>query len=864
MIKSSIIKLILIIILNICFVCVWAYKEKLRKVNIFKNEKLSIFWAFNVLYVIVTAKAFEKVLDVTLGFSYGIKYIEKSVETPFFKIDYFGIKTLDDIAGFILDTNSLIGLFIGVTALMIPIYLYIIGFKSKSKRQLLLMLTKKGDMFYLSFFIYVMLFFKVEKIFLIGAIGYLIYLLMEAVKWIMKIENSLYSFEGLDKILKLQEEEEIVELYNATLNELYQGVKDSNASATDENKKLLLLLLRDNIIKIENTKNKENTKNLIRTLYDIYDIAIKNQDDDIFRTISYLYVNIAKYYRKKNDKEHFYWALCGMGKVYDYSYKNGTDKFESAVVSGFRYNSFGIYEEYKENFEEGIEWYSQMFEVITEGIKKTVINDDLYFFQQFTYLIGHQFKHKKEIKKDYKLLERSVYFGVLMYLKEEKRKLKDNENKFKKMDEYIEFIEKLLSNNNIIDLIELYQFIGEEIYGWNEEYRDRLNWDKIFQPKIELVKTRAHSVRTDGEKNKLFFELLGKIKYSKDAKEALLNEEELKKYLNFPFKSNRKIKKDTEKSIKRVNNFKEMASGLLNDLEKYKNEEKINILEEDYNKVKGLLIEFKNITEQKKKNKIREAEISTNKIKIMKEILKKILSDSKILKMLEGFNKYKLMLKEKNDEIQCLGINEYMEKEFFTEIYIGNEIEFIVEPLGEDQNEGVERIIINSLDERNIESEETIEKVLEKIKGIIIKSDLDKKYFEKYGEILEGVYKYNGVESPIYNLDSDKEGIYILDSDDIKEFVHYDPNLEIKDSKDVEKEFDDLIGYASLKITDTRKILEKREEEVLKYECLQDYGSDKEKIKHFKELVLVEFSQKGELKLKEGAKVYKVEFNEFQ
>ena len=32
-------------------------------------------------------------------------------------------------------------------------------------------------------------------------------------------------------------------------------------------------------------------------------------------------------------------------------------------------------------------------------------------------------------------------------------------------------------------------------------------------------------------------------------------------------------------------------------------------------------------------------------------------------------------------------------------------------------------------------------------------------------------------------------------------------------------------------------------------------------IKHFKELVLVEFNQKGELKLKDDAMVYKVEFN---
>ena len=862
MIESSIIKLVLIAALNIYFVWIWVEKEsfkrvmpfefirKLEKISFFKKIKklislignINIFWIFNILYLALI-KYFEKDLNLILGFPEGITK-DGMFETNVLKLSYIYANSLGGVTKFLFDSGNFIGLFIGVTALMIPIYLYIIGFKSKSKRQLLLMLTKKGDMFYISFFIYVMLFFKVEKIFLVGAIGYLIYLLMEAVKWIMKIENSLYSFKGLGKLLKSQEEEEIVELYNATLNELYQGVKDSNASATDENKKLLLLLLRDNIIKIENTKNKENTKDLIRTLYDIYDVAIKNQDDDIFRTISYLYVNIAKYYRKKNDKEHFYWALCGMGKVYDYSYKNGTDKFKSAVVSEFIYNDFGIWETYKENFEEGIEWYSQVFKVITEGIKKAVENDDFYFFQQFTYLIEKQFKRKREIKKDYKLLEKSVYFGIILYLKEEKRKSKDNEDRFKKMDEYIEFIEKLLSNKNIIDLIELYEFIDEEIYGWNEEYRDRLHWDKYFERR-SLVKVSFDQARTEGEKDNLFFELLGKVNYFQHDKNILLNTDDLERYFE------RKAKEDREKSIKRINKFKKNVGYLLGDFQIYK--DKIMVTKESDKKIKDF---FKKIVEQNKQErdeKIREAKVLESKIELTKTILTDIMKDLGIIKMLKGVNKYKSRLEEKKNKIQCLGINEYMQKEFFTEIDLGNGIEFIVKDLGKIQNEGIERIIINSLDERSTKSEENLEKVLEKIKGkpwiiltgiyigdffynsedgslkenIIIKSDLNNGYFEKYGEILKGIYKYNGIEIPIYDLDRGKEGIYILDSNDIEAFIHYDPNLEIKDSKDVEKEIDEIIGYASLKITDTKKILEKREKEVLKYEWLQDYGSDK-------------------------------------
>lgn len=848
---------------------VWVKKESLKKINIFKNEKLSIFWIFNVLYFLLI-KFFEEILNMTLGFAYGVKYIEKSIETLFFKIDYLGIKTLNEITSIIFDTNNLIGLFIGVTALMIPIYIYIIGFKSKSKRQLLLMLTKKGDMFYISFFIYVMLFFKVEKLFLVGAIGYLIYLLMEAVKWIMKIENSLYSFEGLDKILKSQEEKEIVELYNATLNELYQGVKDNNASTTDETRKLLFLLLSNNII------NLKNTKKLIISLYDIYDVAIKNQDDDIFHKISHLHIFIAQYYYKNNDKENFYLALYGMTKIYDYYYKDGTDKFAKRVISRLDFDILKIRETYKENFEEGVVWHSQIFRVIVEGIKKTVKNDDFYFFEQFIRLIKYQFKSNKEIKKEYKLLEKAVYFGILLYLREEKSKREDDRTQYKKIHKYIKYIEKILLKNSLIDLIELYEFIKEK------EIATELDWENYFIPKFEIIGVTIWNGRETDEIKKIFFELLGKIGNFQRNKNILLEDEHLKRYFE-----NKNVK-DVKKSIERINDFKEKASGLLNDLEEYKSNEKINILEGDCNKVKDLLIEFKNDTEQKKKKKIREAEISTNKIEMMKEKLEDLLSNSKIIKMLKRLNKYNLRLEEKNDKIQCLGINEYMEKEFFTEIDKGDGIEFVAETLGEAQNKGIERIIMNSLDERRIESEETIEKVLEKIKGkpwiiltgiyignffynsengsekenIIIKSDLDKKYFEKYGEILEGIYKYKGVESPIYDLDSDKEGIYILDSDDIEGFTHYDANDEDSYSDSILNKFDDNVGYAYLKITDTKDIIEaKGEEEVLKYGFLKGDGTPEEKLEKFRQRVLISFNQKGELKLREGANVYKVEFN---
>lgn len=893
MIESSVIKLILIVALNMFFVLVWVKKESLRSFmpfefisklsekNFLKNCKkikivisfignINMFWILNISYFLLI-KFFEKELNLILGFSEGTTK-DLMIESNILKSSYIYANSLGGVTKILFDSGNFIGLFIGVTALMIPIYLYIIGFKSKSKRQLLLMLTKKGDMFYLSFFIYIMMFFRVEKLFLVGAIGYLIFLLMEAVKWIMKIENSLYSFEGLDKILKLQEEEEIVELYNTTLNELYQGVKDSNASTTDENNKLLLLLLRNNIIKIEKTKNQENTKDLIGSLYDIYDVVIRNQDDDIYRAISYLHIDIAQYYFKNNDKENFYSALCEVKKVYNYYYKDGTDKFDFKVLSGFDFDSFGLYEQYRDNFEEGKLWYAKKFRAIMEGIKKSEKNDDLYFFKQFIYLIEQEFEYKEKIKRDYKLLEDSVYFGILLYLKEEKIKKINNRIEYKKIDKFIKFIEKkILNNTNLINLIELYEFISQEMIG----YRRMLNWENYFEPKMELVKITTYIGRLNEEKNELFLELLGKTKYSKYDEDTLYNEEQFKDSLEIANSNYMEIDIDFEKSFKRIQKFKIDARSLLNDLENSK--DKIKITEESYQRIKKILEDLDSENKQKENEKLRESKISKIKINKMIKVLEKELKESKIIELFKIINKYKLS--KEGSEAKCIGINKYYGKNTFTELDNSNLIENLSRNFGKAQNNGINNIIVRALD-KNSEVKESLEKALEEINGnpfiilngvgifrvfknkanIIHKPSLDKSYFEKYSDLLGGLYLHGEKKIPIYILKGDEKGIYILDSDDIEAFTHYNANLEIKDSKGVEKEFEDLIGYASLKITDTKKILEKRKEEVLKYEWLQEYDSNEEKIKHFKELVLVEFNQKGELKLKEDAKVYKVEF----
>jgi len=903
MIESSVIKLILIVILNISFVWVWVKKENLRSVMPFKiirkvEEKvflknykkikeiisfignISMFWVLNISYLVLI-KFFEKELNLILGFPEGMTRDGIS-QTNVLKSNYIYANSLDEITKFIFDTGNMPTLFVGVTALMIPIYLYIIGFKSKSKRQLLLMLTKKGDMFYISFFIYVMLFFKVEKLFLFGAIGYLIYLLMKAVKWIMKIENSLYSFEGLDKILKLQEEKEIVELYNATLNELYQGVKDNDASKTDETQKLLLLLLRNNIV------NLKNTEKLIRTLYDVYDVAIKNQDDDIFHKISHLHIFIAQYYLINDEKNKFYWTLRGMGKVYDYYHKNGTDKFASRVVSGFKYDQFYLWRNYEENFEKLTSWYCEIYKAITESIKKSIENNDFYFFKEFIYLIGHEFKYKDNMKRDYKLFEKTIYFGVLLYLKEDKRKRGDDRTQYKKIHEFIEFIEKeILINISLIDLIELYEFIKTEDMFY------KLNWEDYFNPKIEIVRVTNHSGRQEKKIDELFFELLGKVKLFEKDKRKLLNDEYLKIYYRIGYSSFSRItEEEKEILIERIEGFKENAEDLLFELKGKELDKK------KYNEIKDFLSEMTNNFKLKKNERIKKESLSEEKYNLFKDEVKKVLASSEVIEIFKKLKKCK-QINKKNNKLSEVNISEFIKKDYFVKLgkkdkktvldgrldsetfgkslNIEEErIKDLARSYGRGLNDGVEKIIVENL-ENSATLVEDLDATINNIGGnpwvvitgmgeyyyqysnnenIRYKKNLEKKDYDKYGEILESVYKSEKKEIPIYKFraiqseETEKyiSGIYIFNSGEIDSFYHY-----LSGDDEIEADFEDEVSYTNLKLMDTKNLSEEKKEELLsKHEMSEE---------EFYQNVWIILSQKGELKLKEDAKVYKVEFN---
>lgn len=617
------------------------------------------------------------------------------------------------------------------------------------------------------------------------------------------------------------------------------------------------------------------------TLYDIYDVAIKNQDDDIFHKISHLYIFIAQYYLKNNDKKNFYRALYGVTKVYGYYYKNGTDKFAFSVVSGFKYDQFYLWKNYEENFEKLTSWYCEIYKAITESIKKSIKNNDFSFFKEFIYLIGHEFKYKDNMKRDYKLFEKTIYFGVLLYLKEEKRKREDDRTQHKKIHKFIEFVEKeILINISLIDLIELYQFIKTEDMFY------KLDWEDYFNPKIEIVRVTNHSGRQEKKIDELFFELLGKVKLFEKDKKKLLNGEYLKIYYRIGYSSFSRItEEEKEILIERIEGFKENAEDLLFELKGNESDKK------KYNEIKDLLTKMTNDFNIKKREWIKKEPLLKEKYNLFRDGIKEVLEDSEVIEIFKKLNKYK-----KTNKSNKKGIEFYLEKlkskEYFIKLGKKDEKTFIdgrfgkslnveeekikefARSRGKILNGEVKKIIVENLEDNAI-SVNDLDTTINSMTGnpwivitgmgeryyqysmnknISYSNDLEKKDYEKYGKILEAVYKGEEKEIPIYKFRGiqSKEtgkyisGIYIFDSNEIENFYHY-----LSGDDEMKSDFEDKVSYANLKLIDTKNLPKEKKEEILsKYEMSEE---------ELYQNVWIILSQKGELRLKDDAVVYKIE-----
>lgn len=819
-----------IIIVDLLIFVLWNYKEKIIKISddILKTSDNSLKFLKKGKIIFVASNV--SILIFIIFLSYKFKNILEGIS-------------------YILINDNWISILIGITSLILPLVIYVLGESNELKKIVFITTFNIEDFITFSLSIFFIFFFNISPVFFIGFFCYSIKFFYEVFKLLNKLNTFFYGSKEFKRILTYlsgkEKGDKLIYFYSEVEKLLYFSVKNEEINSIEKHIYFWEETLKFNYFNI--TKK----QNIINFIYTIQNIIQRIKNDNIFKKCSGLHIMFASISFENKDKENFLEGLMCMNLLYQYYYTNGEKKeLSSTVINGMRYNFINrISSEFKTKIEEGIEWMSCFCNAINFSIEESVVNKDQVFFDYFCALIDKNFDFSDkeipdkempdiEIPKEYSQLKLSNYFGIILLLSSRKwrsRFIIDNKEKIIE-----KLLNELIDDNSVIE--ELYIFI------FKYEVINLLKWKKYFEPEFDIIYGNSWVDQTRNNVNKLFLELLH-LQY--------------KKFLRYNEIENETIEKMVTAEKENIISI----FSLQEEIKKIEDNMKKSFLE-------GLFIEIKEKMKDINKKEVRESKLSLKKIEGFIKVIKEMLEITKVNKIFSTVIIIKEQLKPKHKR----GYIYYLDKEIFIEGYKNIYANNIFEEYTRIIDDTLESIIveaiyeksknnkINSLEELGIKngiiivSGIYIGKLFNENKKIKPKYLLNEEEIKKYGDYVEGLYDER---IPIYFFNGEIKGIFILEKEFIQEIKFFKKENNESFTEEEIKKYIDIgdIGL-QLEIESFEKFYEekteKRKEELLELDFLKEFNEKEEKLKHLKEQVLFKLYQEYEIVINEEKKVYQL------
>ncbi|MGX6592598.1 hypothetical protein [Cetobacterium ceti] len=797
----------LILIANIISIFIWKNKQNKEKFKYKFLRRISPFNIYIFIYGLIFSKAFHLI----------------------FKFKYFNPNLL-------IDTINYVTIFAGFGSLIVTLYVYAVSSNDNFKKFILTSLIGEDLLLSLAIYIFTLLFIGVNPIFLVGLTGYLIYLVKSTLTNSMIILNSIKLQENFDNILDYfkydKENLKMRNIYFELKKNIYNFLVNNDLIHIKESIDFLKRTLeRESLLEdIEKTED-ENMNDAIKFINSIYGHLLQFPNDEMFKEVHTLHMIYSKFYYRIKNKEGFFLSLLNTRTLYKYYTKSSPyakTKLSKNVIIGFRFGLLSyLFRDLSKENKEQLDWIIIYNRILFILAQEAYLNNDLEFFQNFIRLIGYhlRFNALNEIHREYKYLEYLSYLGIKLFI-DSKKDLIENYNDFnqyilKKLK--IRLDELSIEKNKFLSLLEVYDFM--ETLKIKEKFR----WDKIYAPKKELVKMNVEKVDLDYIINKFFFRLF--IKYANEVKHTSKENNLERNILILYFDNFIKIKNEFSYD----GYFKNICDSLNQSLSSKLNTDKTS------------------------------KEINENILNHIKDEILKNLQQCRIIQSLKAMNKYirkEIPAYKRNENLY--GIKKLDNKNFYNENYESE----IGKTLSENLNSSTGNLIFKSFKQKNIKIEKINLEDLnfdkneylifvagnyyEFIKNLIdspyflSKSNLNEKFIEEYGPLVESSYK----NSPIFNINVDEEDVFVVNREDIEYFVHYLPDKLNKNES--------LLDYATFSLEEEDSFLLGKEGEKIKNSEWLINLSEEEKENALKELVLIKLMQSGEMKIAEGSTVYKI------
>lgn len=830
--------------INFLIYITFEYLKKIKK-------KTFIFYFIFFAVTVVIINIFK--LDLFNQLKEEFKGIWNDSEIQLIKeyLKYFELKLDDYLSWF--------GILISV---LVAVYVYILGHSNEVKRYISIYLIGDDNIITLTIYIVVMS-VVLSPVFLLYSIGKLIYDLTDAIRMVMLVQNSLKLEEEFEVILERFREYHDTQKLENLLREIQKNFEKSvlNKSIYEvrENKVLFekILEYEPTLVENESQKSQEERKDIPIDRYEItnflqilYNHMFNFNDHEIFKELHYLHVKLAGYYYfKVNDKIGFYFSLLLSTQIYKYYVEilKKNESYEIFIYSGFRSSALNvIFDNLEKETEEQKDWICLYIRSIFNLIEKSLEYKDFKSFKNFLYLMTNKLKinyygsFESKIHESYKLIGLASLMGLELLLIELMEKNQINEKEYineveKTFKEHLESFD--LKDSDEEKLCRIYLAVNDENYC----IKSKLEWNKIFEPPMEILKVNIYSLETDEKFDYIFL-----------------------RYIKIYSKKTREI---SEKTLKLLADYHYSLKNSLNKMS-------LPVESEEYRYYSNFITEIENTYTKKKLVENSEKIISPEKKLKLMEQLEDILRKSQIIKFFAGIQKYEKKRKQP-EEIEYFGYANLEKKEYFCDYKSDSLIESIGNSLNNSIGTLVQRGIVQKYkSQQEIESLEKLDKLEDVLGGssyIIFnfsgysqfigplreksdfknKSNLSNEEREKYGDLLIGSYR----KMPILNFTGEESGTYVVNKNDIEGFIHYFPTELDENEK--------IVGYSVFSLQERESFLDKiknnkEAESILKAPIIKNASDVEEKELILDNLVLLKILQSGELKLKKNAKIYKI------
>jgi len=326
-----------IITMNLLFVFISPILDSLSDNE--NREKLEKKWLKAFIIILIVSKIItyyinEYEIDSQLIFDFingNLKFLFNKGENP--------IISLIEI---IVNISQSLEIYLGVISVLVAIYIYSISLGDDFKKYVLLTLLGEGKVLYLTVFLLVLYFFNISPVLFITLSIVIFYELYRMIRETFKIMNTVYFKENwkdkiIPQLMKENNRRNLENIYFELRKRIIKAMLERDFIVFEEMIFYYKTLLMTDGFEapedfIENkVQNQENEK-AVRFLYNLYVYLLKEKDNNLFRKISYLNIELGRYYLKRNNFELAKAYYGFLNSKYDYYSKDDNLKYKGIYI----------------------------------------------------------------------------------------------------------------------------------------------------------------------------------------------------------------------------------------------------------------------------------------------------------------------------------------------------------------------------------------------------------------------------------------------------------------------------------------------------------------------------------------------------